>query len=651
MLVKVVRSKAVARAAVIGLALGVFALAALAAISITTNASTTSHIRHNSQISDRWSQIDLHISVEAEALNDYMVAKKFGKDLLDSAMHSAVADLAWQARHGDPEDVGNVVLVTDSYNAFTQSLTELRRTGTDRERTQSLADQATLSASFVRKSANANVTRHRLAMDQYLAEADQFNQKLSLAAIMVCGADFLLLVLCAGVLLTHQRRIEGQAVESRYRALHDELTGLANRALLADEIEKTLRVAERDGEAVGLLLLDLNKFKEVNDTLGHHAGDLLLQEVGTRLTSAVRNSDTVARLGGDEFAVLMPQILSPEHCSEIARRLLDSLEGPADLDGVTVDISGSVGAAVFPLHSATGTELLQHADIAMYTAKRNRLGIAVYDPEADRHNSRELGLIGELRRAIDEDELVLFYQPKVSTRTGRVVGTEALIRWEHPSRGLLMPGDFIPQAEENEIIVPLTDRVLAMALEQHRLWHDAGTVLSVAVNVPTVCLLDEAFADRVGAALDVAGVTPGLLTLEITETSIISDPVRASAVLTRLREMGVRLSVDDFGTGYSSMSYLQNMPLHELKIDRSFVATVADSRGGAAIVRAVLELARALDLEVVAEGVEDEATLVLLGSMECAYAQGYHISRPVRPADLITWLASWRTQKDFQPVL
>ncbi|HWS32024.1 MAG TPA: EAL domain-containing protein [Actinoplanes sp.] len=648
MFAKVVRSKAVARAAVIGLACGVFALAALAAVSITTNASTTSHIRHNSQISDRWSQVDLHISVETDALNDYMVAKKFGKGLLDSAMYSAVSDLAWQARYGDPEDAGNVVLVTDSYNAFTQTLTELRRTGTDRERTQSLADQATLGASFIRKSANANVTRHRLAMDRYLAEADQFNQKLSLAAIIVCGADFLLLVLCAGVLLTHQRRIEGQAVESRYKALHDELTGLANRALLTGAIEKTLTNAAEHDEAVGLLLLDLNKFKEVNDTLGHHAGDLLLQEVAARLTSAVRGSDTVARLGGDEFAVLMPLIQSPEHCSEIARRLLDSLEGPADLEGVTVDISGSIGAAVYPLHSSTGTELLQHADIAMYAAKRSRLGVAVYDPEADRHNSQELGLIGELRRAIDEDELVLFYQPKVSTRTGRVVGTEALIRWEHPARGLLMPGDFIPQAEENEIIVPLTDRVLAKALDQHRLWREDGTVLQVAVNVPTVCLLDGAFADRVQSALEAADVPPAMLTLEITETSIISDPVRASAVLTRLREMGVRLSVDDFGTGYSSMSYLQSMPLHELKIDRSFVRTIADSHG-AAIVRAVLELARALDLEVVAEGVEDEATLALLGSMECAYAQGYYISRPVRPGDLITWLSSWRTEKAFEP--
>lgn len=637
-----VRSKAVARAAVIGLAIGVFALAALAAVSITTNAGTTRDIRHNSQISDRWASLDLHISVENEALNDFMVAKKFGKDVLDSAMHSARPDLEWQLRHGDPTDIDNATLVSESYTAFTQTLTELRRTGTDRVRTRSLADQATLGASMVRKSANANVTRHRLAMDQYLAEADRFNQKLSLAAAMVCGADFLLLVLCAAILLTHQRRIEGQAVESRYRALHDDLTGLANRALLTDEIEKTLWVARRDEEAVGLLLLDLNKFKEVNDTLGHHAGDLLLKEVADRLTGAVRGGDTVARLGGDEFAVLMPDIQSPEHCSEIARRLLGALEGPADLDGVTVDISGSVGAAVFPLHSATGIELLQHADIAMYTAKRNRLGIAVYDPEADRHNSRELGLIGELRRAIDEDELVLFHQPKIDPGTGRVAGVESLIRWQHPVRGLLMPGDFIPQAEESEIIVPLTDRVLAMALDQHRLWRADGTVLPVAVNVPTVCLLDEAFADRVGEALIMAGVAPGALTLEITETSIITDPVRASAVLTRLRELGVRLSVDDFGTGYSSMSYLQSMPLHELKIDRSFVRTVADSHGGTAIVRAVVELARALDLEVVAEGVEDETTLTLLAGMGCTYAQGYHISRPVPAADLTDWLATRR---------
>ncbi|MDI6098159.1 EAL domain-containing protein [Actinoplanes sp. NEAU-A12] len=635
---KVVRSKAVARAAVIGLALGVFALAVLAAVSITTNARTTSHIEHNSRISDHWSQIDLHIGVESEALNNYIVAKKFGRDLLDSAMGSASPELEWQAANGDPLDVENAVLVTEAYSAFTQTLNDVRRSPTDRARSQILADQAALGASMVRKSANANVTRHRLAMDAYLAEAAQFNQKLSLAATVVCGADFLLLVLCAAILLTHQRRIEGQAVESRYRALHDELTGLANRALLADEIEDALWVAEQERETVGLLLLDLNKFKEVNDTLGHHAGDLLLKEVAARLTGAVRGTDTVARLGGDEFAVLMPHIYSPEHCAEIARRLLEALEGAAELDGVTVDISGSIGAAVYPVHSGSGAELLQHADIAMYTAKRNRLGIAVYDPEADRRDSQELSLIGELRRAIDEDELVLHYQPKVATSNGRVRGVEALIRWEHPVRGLLQPGDFIPQAEESEVIVPLTDRVLKMALEQHRMWRDSGTVLPVAVNVPTVCLLDAAFPDRVAAALSACDVAAGMLTLEITETSIITDPVRASAVLTRLRETGVRLSVDDFGTGYSSMSYLQSMPLHELKIDRSFVRTVTDSHGGAAIVRAVLELARALDLEVVAEGVEDEATLILLGDMGCTNAQGYHISRPVRAADLITWL-------------
>ncbi|BEL09299.1 hypothetical protein Q0Z83_074900 [Actinoplanes sichuanensis] len=638
MLGKVVRSKAVARAAVIGLAVGVFALAALAAISITTNARTTSHVRHVSQISDHWAELDVNISVETEALNSYVVAKKFGRDLLDSALHSASPGLAWQTRNGDDLDVQNAQLATDAYGSFTQTLIDVRRSTSDPEYTKQLADQAALGSSMLRKMANANVTRHRLAMDAYLGDADEFNQKLSLAAAVVCGTDFLLLVLCASILLTHQRRIEGQAVESRYRALHDELTGLANRALLADSIDAALWEAKQQQESVGLLLLDLNKFKEVNDTLGHHAGDLLLKEVADRLTAAVRTSDTVARLGGDEFAVLMPEINSPEHCSEIARRLLESLEGPADLEGVTVDISGSIGAAVYPLHSSSGAELLQHADIAMYTAKRNRLGIAVYDPSADNHNSQQLSLIGELRRAIDEDELVLHYQPKVSTKTWRVVGVEALIRWEHPVRGLLQPGEFIPQAEENEIIVPLTDRVLTMALNQHRIWRAQDTPLPVAVNVPTVCLLDDTFPDRVAKALAASGVNPGALTLEITETSIISDPVRASKILTDLRAMGVRLSVDDFGTGYSSMSYLQSMPLNELKIDRSFIKTLSDSHGGTAIVRAVLELARALDLEVVAEGVEDEETLILLGDMGCTNAQGYYISRPVRAADLMSWL-------------
>ncbi|MEV0900415.1 EAL domain-containing protein [Actinoplanes sp. NPDC049802] len=635
---KVVRSKAVARAAVIGLALGVFALAALAAVSIAANARTTSHIQHSSRISDRWSQLDLHISLENEAVRGYVSARRFGRDLLDSAIRSAEPDLAWQIQNGDPADVRSATLTAGSYAAFTETLQEIRRTTSDPEQMNDLADQADLGASFLRKSANANVNRHRLGMDAYLAEAGEFNRKLTLAASVICGVDFLLLVLCAGILLSHQRRLEGQAVESRYRALHDELTGLANRALLADEIENELRLAEQDDSAVGLLLLDLNKFKEVNDTLGHHAGDLLLKEVAARLSRAVRSTDTVARLGGDEFAVLMPEIYSPGHCAEIGRRLLESLEGPAELDGVTVDISGSIGAAVYPLHSASGTELLQHADIAMYDAKRNRLGIAVYDPRADRRSERELGLIGELRQAVEQDELVLHYQPKVATGTGRVVGVEALVRWQHPVRGLLQPGDFIPQAEENEIIVPLTDRVLGMALDQHRCWRATGTVLPVAVNVPTVCLLDEAFPDRVITALGAHDVPAGMLTLEITETSIITDPVRAGSVLTRLREIGVRLSVDDFGTGYSSMSYLQNMPLHELKIDRSFIRTVAGSHGGTAIVRAVLELARALDLEVVAEGVEDEAALTLLGDLGCASAQGYHISRPVRPADLIAWL-------------
>ena len=639
MFATMVRSKALARAAVIGLALGVFALAALAAVSIASNASSTSHIRHASEISDHWSEFDLHVSTETEALKDFMVADRFGKDVLDSALGAAGPDLQWQAMYGDATDRENTVLLTDSYTAFSQTLTEMRRTATDRERTEHLAAQATLASSMLRTSANANVIRHRLAMEAYLAGTHEFNQKLRLAAGVICGADFLLLLLCAAILLTHQRRIEGQAVESRYRALHDELTGLANRALLADEIDRALRVAERERAAVGLLLLDLNKFKEVNDTLGHHAGDLLLTEVAARLTRAVRAGDTVARLGGDEFAVLMPEIHSAGHCSDIARRLLDALEVPIELDGVTVDISGSFGAAVHPLHSSSGPELLQHADIAMYTAKRNRLGVAVYDPEADRHSTRELGLIGELRRAIDEDELVLHYQPKVATSTGEAAGVEALIRWQHPVRGLLQPGDFIPQAEDSEIIVPLTDRVLALALEQHGLWRRGGTVLPVAVNVATVCLLDPAFADRVGAALTRHDVPPGMLTLEITETSIISDPEGASAVLTRLRDMGVRLSVDDFGTGYSSMSYLQSMPLHELKIDRSFVRSAAESHRGTAIVRAVLELAHALDLEVVAEGIEDAATLTLLRDMGCEKAQGYHISRPVPPDALITWMS------------
>jgi diguanylate cyclase (GGDEF)-like protein len=530
--------------------------------------------------------------------------------------------------------------VADSYGAYTDTLHELVAADQrgDKEAVDALAQQASLAASTLRKTGTAQVSRKRQEMDLYLTAVDERNQQTLLAAGVIVGFDVLLLVLCALVMIGHQRRIERQALENQYRAGHDGLTGLANRSLLAERVETTLRQAEREQDPVGLLLLDLNKFKEVNDTLGHHAGDLLLIEVANRLSGAVRDSDTVARLGGDEFAILLPGIGSTEACLDLARRLLDALQGPAELDGVQVDISGSIGAAVFPLQSANSAELLQHADIAMYTAKRNRSGTALYDADADSRSSQQLGLMGELHRAIADDELVLHYQPKVATETGRIVGVEALVRWQHPTRGLLPPADFIPQAEDDEIIVALTDAVLDQALRQHREWRAAGNELPVAVNIAAGGLYDNTFPDRVAAALTKHDVPGAMLTLEITETSIISVPAEVQTILDRLRDLGVRLSIDDFGTGYSSMAYLQAMPLTELKIDRRFIQNIHESTEDEAIVRAVLELARALSLTVVAEGVENAEALAVLETMGCPFAQGYHMSRPLPAADLLAWV-------------
>jgi diguanylate cyclase (GGDEF)-like protein len=412
-------------------------------------------------------------------------------------------------------------------------------------------------------------------------------------------------------------------------------------------MDQALRAAARHHESVALLLLDLNRFREVNDALGHHNGDALLREVASRLTTVIRNSDTVARLGGDEFAILLPRVGSDDDALEVADRVLDALARPANLDGVAVDLSGSIGVSIYPRHSANATELLQHADIAMYAAKRRGImGTALYDPRIAQGDTTQLGLRGELRRALDLDEFVLHYQPKARLDNGEICGVEALVRWQHPTRGLLAPGEFIPATEQSDLIRPLTEWVLAAALRQHRTWAADGLLLPVAVNVATRCLLDAGFPTRVAGLLVQHDVAPDRLTLEITETAVIGDPVRAGEVLTELRDLGVRLAIDDFGTGYSSMSYLQTMPLHELKIDRRFTAAARSSAGDEAIVRAVLQLGHALALEVVAEGVEDETTRAMLGTMGCDTIQGYFLSRPVPADDVRAWVAGRPLRRD-----
>ena len=445
-----------------------------------------------------------------------------------------------------------------------------------------------------------------------------------------------------GVLVTLRDVSERKQLERALtrQAFTDQLTGLPNRALLHDRTQQAIRLAGRQGLTAALLLLDLDRFKEVNDTLGHHHGDLLLQQVAERLHATLRDSDTVARLGGDEFAVLLPQIANVQEATAVVDKLSAVIEAPFTVDGLTLDVDASIGVAAYPDHGTDANQLLQRADVAMYAAKATHAGYTVYDPTLDQHNPRRLGLLGQLRRALAAGELVVHYQPKADVPSGRILGVEALVRWQHPEHGLLGPGEFVPLAETTGLIRPLTSYVLDAALRQCRAWLDAGHQLSVAVNLSTRCLLDLTLPDQITQLLEDTAIAPDRLLLEITESAIMTDPTRALEILNRLHTLGVQLAIDDFGTGYSSMAYLKSLPVDELKVDRSFVKHLRDNQNDAVIVRSTVDLGHNLGLRVVAEGVEDQATLKELATLGCDTVQGYFVARPMPAAELAAWLAT-----------
>jgi predicted signal transduction protein with EAL and GGDEF domain len=361
--------------------------------------------------------------------------------------------------------------------------------------------------------------------------------------------------------------------------------------------------------------------------------------VAGRLRGALRRGDTLARLGGDEFAVLLCDLPHRSAVGDLAGRLIDALRRPFALRGVAVELEASIGVALCPDHGTDVNTLVQRADVAMYDAKRSKASIATYSSERDPYSADRLSLLAELRRALTGDELVLHYQPKVAVEGGAVIGVEALVRWQHPERGLLAPGEFVPLAERTGTVAELTRWVLDAALAQARAWRDAGIDLPVAINLAAANIVDATLPDAVAAALERHGVPGNRLECEISEDTVMADPVRAMEVLGRLRAMGLRLSLDDFGTGHSSLAYLKRLPLDEVKIDRSFVLGMAEDENDAVIVRSTIDLARNLGLDVVAEGVENEAILRDLGDLHCDVAQGFHLSRPLPAADLEAWLA------------
>ncbi|SAL44883.1 response regulator receiver modulated diguanylate cyclase/phosphodiesterase [Caballeronia arvi] len=424
-------------------------------------------------------------------------------------------------------------------------------------------------------------------------------------------------------------------------AYMDRLTGLPNRALFNDRLQQAITAALPGNRPLAVMMMDLDRFKYVNDTLGHPIGDMLLCEVAKRLRATLpRQADTVARLGGDEFAVLLPSDDLPA-AKLLASRMLHALEEPITIEGQLVDVGASIGIVTFPENGTDMNVLLRRADIAMYVAKRSNLGFALYDERHDEHSAERLSLMSELRQAVEHDQLTLYYQPKVDLATHRVKYVEALVRWDHPTRGFVAPDQFIPFAEQTGYIKTISRWVADKAIAQCAAWRERGIELAVSVNVSARELIQSTLPETFQSLLDKHGVAPEWIWIEITESAIMDDPNHAIDTLDRLHALGIRLSIDDFGTGYSSLSYLKRMPVDELKIDKSFVMGMAQHKDDETIVRSTIDLGHNMGLKVVAEGVENEAMLERLKALRCDLAQGFHLSRPLPPAKLEAWLDEW----------
>ncbi len=451
-----------------------------------------------------------------------------------------------------------------------------------------------------------------------------------------------------GRVIKRTQQLAGANKELKHQALHDSLTSLPNRVLLQDRLAQAIRTAKRDEHSAALLLSDLDRFKEVNDTLGHHYGDLLLQQVAVRLRSVLRDSDTVARLGGDEFAILLPDVTDQDQIILTANKIVTAIAAPFIFEDQNIHIGISIGVAICPGDSDKPSTLMRQADVAMYVAKRSNTDIAFYKPELDEHSIKRLSMAGELRRALQQKQLVVHYQPNIDLRQNRVVGVEALVRWQHPEKGLILPDEFIPLAEHSGHIRELTAFVLEESLQQLHLWNSTGLTLQMSVNLSGRSLHDSELCDHIAKLLEQWQIKPEHLQLEITERALMYDPIQANQTLSQLDAMGIKLSIDDFGTGYSSLAYLKQLPIHEIKIDKSFVSAMLEQDADKVIVRSTIDLAHNMGHQVIAEGVDSEAVLELLKEMGCDLAQGYHINKPSPAEELRQWLlhCDWSTDKN-----
>jgi diguanylate cyclase (GGDEF)-like protein len=632
------------RWASVALVLVLLGLSAFAVLSTQVASAAAREADVASTLSDNYAQTARAVAAEESLERKYrlepgpVVLAKY-----DSASGELLAALALVAQNGDQSDRARVEKVLATHRDYLKASGRMF-TAVDKGDTRAVLkiDTGEVDPMFavieqtVDRAADAH-HRESLAQLAHLRQIERVIGWLTPAAFL---AGLLLAALLTSITRGYRRLLDTERRRALHDSMHDALTGLPNRTLLLDRFGQALRAAKRNGTTAGLLLIDLDRFKEVNDTFGHHCGDALLAQIGTRLRSAIRESDTLARLGGDEFAVLIPDITDLGAATALAAKLRSALDTPFLVDGIALDVEASVGVVLSGEHGMDPTLLLQRADIAMYVAKAQNLGVFAYDPDVDLHSPAKLALLGELRRALERDELVLYYQPKVSISTAQVVGAEALVRWQHPERGLVFPDAFIPLAEQTGLIEPLTTYVLGAALTQARAWMDAGQPLMVSVNLSARHLLDERLPRQVADLLVVHGVPADQLGLEVTESALITEPVRAQRLLGAIDALGVRLSIDDFGAGYTSLGELKNLPFTELKIDKSFIMNMGKDPSDALIVQSIIDLGHNLALTIVAEGVETSAALADLTAFGCDIAQGYYLSPPLTAAAFDTWRAA-----------
>ena len=503
-----------------------------------------------------------------------------------------------------------------------------------------------LALTRLAQAIRAEALRHEETSSHALDELSAWNAINIGATIFVFGLGVSLTVFFTRRIRRTRKQLECEREQAVHASLHDALTGLPNRVLFIRRIGEVLAEGRRNRSATALLLIDLDRFQEVNDTLGHHCGDRLLMQIGARLGGELRDGHTVARLGGDEFAVLLPDVGNLDKAVAIAWGLRSALMRTFNLEGVDLDIEGSIGVVMAGTHGDDAITLMQRSDVAMYVAKGQGKGVSVYDFDADQHTPQRLALLGQLRRGLEGSELFLEYQPKLHIATRAVVGVEALVRWQHPERGLIRPDEFVPIAEHTGLIGALTRTVMHLALAQVRTWLDSGRCIAVSVNISARNLADDQLAVQVGDMLVQHRVSPSLLSLEITESAIMHEPQRARLVLEQLATLGVRVCLDDFGAGYTSLAQLKSLPISELKIDKGFVTTMHSDKTNALIVRSIIELGHNLGMCIVAEGVETEEALLMLNDFGCDLAQGYHICRPTSARALTQWMAD---REVFEP--